>query len=187
MKFVEELARMDPPEKPKSQDQLRYERYLEQAHWKVKQQCTKDRVKRQSSGYLVLAEGMEYFDSDDVACSPKLYAHEYPYKIDIGRQIRFTKSKGLQLQLYNPFGAGDGYSGVRPIGTTSAFCDRLVGGLRELLRQDGFVRVELATVPVHSAEVKRYCKSHLFDSLYFEEGRLTSRVEGYVILFEVAW
>lgn len=188
MTLVDKLNRMAPPEKPKSPDQQRYEQYMEQAFSALEQQCTKDRARRSSSGYLVMVTGDEYFGGNDVTCSPKLYAHEYPYKVDVGDSYRLTKStRSSELQLYFPFQSGTGYNAARPLDTERAFCDRLAKGLREKLRKEGFVRVELAPVPVYTVEVKRYRRSGLFNAAIFEEGRLTNQVAGYVISFELAW
>lgn len=187
MSFVDDLNRMTPPEKKEelSYEERMFRERVSRALGAVRAKCIADRSSRKSKGYIIYFPGSGYDGEGEGAASvPRLYEHDYPYRISIkgyGYDPAWKdKSKREILQLCTDDTGGlDGYP--CPI-VDGARRDRFMNELRALLQKDGFKSIKLEAVPVYRALVKR---KYAFGA--FEEGRLTDKLAGYVVYYEVTW
>lgn len=185
MSFVDELNKMPPPVMPKSLEEREIERLTESSHESIKRFCVDRRSIRTAQGFLVLRSDTEFGTAPSISCYEQLYRKNYPYKLQIESAPRMQKSTLIKLEL------GDdvyeyGYE-RRVISQDKTYCDRLIASLQPLLKADGFSTIAMRPIPVYAAEIRQYYKSRLLTSDWFEEGRLTDQLEGYVIQFELKW
>ena len=206
MNFVDELNSMPLPkkEKVKSAEELQFEKDFKSAHESIKNACIRNREFCFAKGFL---ERCTFYDTgvkDDtlVICVDSLYVNDYPYKKEIdydeyhrakgnkkekkSKKARYIEDIELQMDSYRYKGYIEDRSS--PISNNKEYCDRLVSGLFDTLKKDGFSNITLITAPVYYAEVIWSEQAISWkQNMYLESGNLSKKVAGYVIQFEVRW
>ena len=189
MKFVDYLNKV-PPKNVKTDDERLLERLVETGHNSIQSYCIERREEKKASGFLIQVEGDgEWSEKSYSKCYTSLYRHKFPYLIENNDNYISGKKTDVRLDLGDD--SNDGCSGPRiPISKDKAFCKSVISSLLKLLGEDGFKQIDLKEVPVYAAEIKSCQKSsifHPFSSTYHEEGKLTDKLEGYVIEFHLRW